>query len=125
MRNFKEKKSFYSTLQSTPFLIFFSIVIIFFVWNLLGFVGKMQDTIKNRKIAEEKIKELEKTKQDLSTDIANLQTEKGAEESIREKFGYAKEGEGMILIVEDKELNQNNKEQNTGGFIFWFKNLFK
>ena len=85
----------------------------------------MQLTKENREIVEYKIAELEKGKEKLSSDIAKLQTEEGVEENIREKFGLAKEGEGMIVIVEDKNQPEIPLETNTSGFFSFFKNLFK
>ena len=46
------------------------------------------------------------------------------EESIREKFGLAKEGEGLIVILGDvKEPKVINKPE--GGFFSFFQNWFK
>ncbi len=90
-------------------------------------MGKMQVTIENRKIAENKLAELEKEKIKLSSDIAKLKTDSGVEESIRSKFGLAKEGESEIIIVEDKTTPEPVKEDSGGFFsslMFW-KNWFK
>lgn len=86
-------------------------------------MNKMQVTIENRKIAENKVAELEKEKKRLSSDISKLKSQDGVEESIREKFGLAKEGEGMIVVVEDKNPPQTPK-QKPGGFFSFLKNLF-
>ena len=81
-------------------------------------------TRENRKIAENKVQELELEKEKLSSDIAKLKTEKGIEENIREKFGLAKEGEGMIVIVEDKNP-QTEQNDFSEGFFSFFKSWFK
>lgn len=87
-------------------------------------MGKMQITTENRKIAENKVTELEKEKEKLSTDISKLKTENGVEESIREKFPVAKEGENVIVIVDDKTPPAVPK-QESGGFFSFLRNFFK
>ncbi len=112
-------------MQSKPVLIFIGIVILVFIWNLFGFLNKMQDTARNKKIAEDKVAELEKAKAKLTSDIDKLNTNAGVEESIREKFGLAKEGEGLIVIVDEKAPPAVEANAGGSGFFGWFKNLFK
>jgi len=125
MKSFQEKKKWSNLAQSKPVLAILATLLFFFAWSVFGFWGKMTDTRDNKKIVEDKVNELEEKKVILETDIEKLQTEKGIEENIREKFGWAKEGEKVIIIVEDKnEVNTENEKQS-GGFFFFFKNLFK
>ena len=84
----------------------------------------MQITIENRKLAENKIAELQKEKEKLSIDIAKLKTEDGIEENIRQKFGLAKEGENMIIVVDDQN-KPTTEEAEERGFFSFFTNLFK
>src|SRR5690349_5514039 len=102
MRNLKEKKSFRSFFHSKPALFLLGLLVLFFAWNIFGLVMKMEDTRKNKEVAEAKLLELERSQKALSMDIENLKTEKGVEKNIREKFGYVKEGEGLIVVVNDK-----------------------
>ncbi|TSC77552.1 MAG: Uncharacterized protein G01um101424_346 [Parcubacteria group bacterium Gr01-1014_24] len=111
-------------MHSKPILVFLGIGVLVFAWGVIGFMGKMEITRENRKITENKVAELEKEKEKLSSDIAKLKTESGVEESIREKFGLAKEGEGLIVVVEDKSKKEAEESQS-GGFLSFLKNLFK
>jgi len=127
MRSFQQKRGFRNILQSKPVLALLGILVLVFASGVIGFMGKMQVTIENRKIAENKLAELEKEKIKLSSDIAKLKTDSGVEESIRSKFGLAKEGESEIIIVEDKTTPEPVKEDSGGFFsslMFW-KNWFK
>lgn len=114
-------------MYSRPILAILVILVIFFAWGVVGFMRKMVITIENRKITEDRVVELRKEKEKLSTGIAKLETEGGVEESIRDKFGLAKEGEGLIVVVDDKNKVEVLKE-DSGGFLsslmFW-KNWFK
>ena len=111
-------------MRSKPILIFLSILLLFFVWGVVGFWNKMKETSLNKAIIENKVAELEQKKEKLTTDINNLKTDQGKEASIREKFGLAKEGEGLIVVVDDKN-KQETKDTSSGGFFSFIKNMFK
>ena len=125
MRNFQKKERFKRLMQSKPFLIFLGIVILVFIFSTFSFKSKMEETIKNRKIEEAKIAELEKSKEKLNSDISKLKTEAGVEEIIRENYGVAKEGENMIMITDDKNSPAAQPKADEGGFFSFLKNLFK
>ncbi|OGI59541.1 hypothetical protein A2814_03360 [Candidatus Nomurabacteria bacterium RIFCSPHIGHO2_01_FULL_38_19] len=124
MRSFQQKRKWRNLMQSRPVLVFLGGLLLFFTWGVIGFMGKMQTTRENRKMAENKVAELRKEKENLSLDIENLKTEDGKERIFRENFGLAKEGEGLIVVVEDKNAEEN-KGDESGGFLPFFKNLFK
>ncbi len=125
MRNFQKSGRLRHIMQSKFFLIFLGIIILSFFFNMFSFMAKMEETIRNRKIIENKIAELEKSKGKLNSDINKLKTEKGVEENIRDKFGLAKEGENMILVIDDKNLPEVQKKTNFSWFFSFFNNLFK
>ena len=124
MRNFQEKIGIRHIMQSRLILVFLGVIILVFAWSVIQLVSKAEETAKNKNIAEDKIAELQKGKEKLSSDIAKFQTEKGIEENIREKFGLAKEGENMIVIIEDKNLPEK-EEVESNGFFSFLKNWFK
>ncbi len=112
-------------MESKPVLGFLSIVILVFSWSVVGLIGKMQETSKNKQAVQARMLELTKNKEKLTADISKLQTDEGMEESIREKFGWVKEGEGVIVVVDDKSAQEPQKEEDSGGIFSFFKNLFK
>ena len=114
-------------MQSKPVLTLLCVLVLVFAFEVLGFMGKMEVTIENRKIVENKVAELEKQKEQLSSDIAKLKTQSGIEDTIREKFGLAKGGEKIIVIMDDKNAPKTEDSPKEGFFsslIFW-KNWFK
>lgn len=125
MRNFQKRERLKYIMQSKLFLMFLSIVIFTFIYSMFSFINKMEETGKNRKIVEDKITELEKSKEKLNSDIIKLKTEKGIEESIRERFGLAKDGEGMIMVIDDKNQIKTQKEPESGVFWSVIKSWFK
>ena len=124
MKEFQKKKKWKSIMSTKPFLAFLGIAILFFSYNMIIFIGKTNDTANNKRIVEERIKLLEETKSKLNTDLEKLKTDIGIEESIREKFGLAEEGEQMILIVDDQAQKTLPREPEEG---FWttIKGWFK
>ncbi len=125
MRNFQDKNKWRRIVESKLVLMLLSILILVFVWGMFGFVDKMRETVKNKKIAESKMAELVKSKEKRLSDIEKLKTEIGLEESIREKFGLAKEGEGVIVILDDKDQASVSKQSTENGFFSFVKNWFK
>lgn len=128
MRNFQQKRGWKNIMQSKPVLILLGILILIFTWNILGFWNKMQETEKNKKIAEEKVALLQQKKEDISSEINSLSTVEGKEKFIRENYGWAKEGEDVIVVVEDKNLSATPIKASSSGFfsfLFFWKNWFK
>ncbi|MEK7588797.1 MAG: septum formation initiator family protein [Patescibacteria group bacterium] len=127
MNSYQDKKSdFRKLLESWPSLVFLTLILLFFAVNIILFIGKMVEAKKTQKVAEEKVVELELKKEQLNSEISSLNTEKGKEELIREKFGLAKEGEEMIVVVNKKEEDLKLQEgaDNKSFRSFW-RNLFK
>ncbi|MEI8270399.1 MAG: septum formation initiator family protein [bacterium] len=124
MRNFQEKNKFKKFLQSKPVLVILTIMVFLFAWNIVNLTIKLQETYKNKNIEQQKIFELENRKIKLSTDIEKLGTDNGKEEVIRENFGMVKEGEQVVVIVDDKSINEPEKKEKSGGIINFFKSLF-
>lgn len=124
MKNFQRGINFRNILQSRPVLVLLGLLIIFLAVGVFNLMGKMRVTIENKRLVENKVIELEKERIKLSTDISKLKTESGIEENIRQKFGLAKEGEGMIIVIDDQNKIVNEEIEN-GGFFSFFTNLFK
>lgn len=124
MRNLENKRGWRNIVQSKPFLILFGIVILIFSWNVFGFWNKMQETSKNKKIVEDKVTILKQQKENISSEINNLNTDQGKEKFFRENLGLVKEGEDVTIVVEDKNPPEAQKDTSSSFFSF-LKNLFK
>lgn len=125
MRNFQEKSKWKKFLQSKPVLVVLTILLLLFIWNLIGLSIKLADTYKNKKIEQEKISDLKFRKEKLTKDIEKLNTNEGKEEVIRENFGMVKDGENVIVVIDDKNTNEIEVKPKTGGILNFFRNLFK
>ncbi|MES2023266.1 MAG: septum formation initiator family protein [Patescibacteria group bacterium] len=123
MKNFQQKSKFKLFMQSRLGLTLLGLFVIFFAYSVFGFMGKAEEAAKNKNLAEEKIVELQKEKERLSTDIQKLQTPEGQEEAIREKFGWTKSGEGLVVVVDDQNKDMGIKKET--GFFSYIKSWFK
>lgn len=124
MSNFQEKNPYKRFIHSKLGLIFLGIFLVFFTWNIIKFLLKANETARNRKIAEENVVKLEAQKERLNADIEKLKTDKGTEEIIRDKFGLAKQGEGLVVVV-DTVNNKTSKESSQMTFWDRMKKWFK
>ncbi|OGI77286.1 hypothetical protein A3D42_03105 [Candidatus Nomurabacteria bacterium RIFCSPHIGHO2_02_FULL_41_18] len=125
MRNFQEKKKLKKILGSPAVLLVFFVFLVFFVWVVIRFLGKLFETSKNREIAESRVVELREAREYFFSQIENLKTEKGIEENLREKFPVVKDGEGLIVVVDEKNSEKTKDEKSQNGFLFFIKNWFK
>ena len=127
MKSFQRKRGWRNILHSRPVLAILFILLLIFAWSVIVFMGKMSITRENKKIAESQVTELEEQKLKLTAEIAKLGTSSGIEESIREKFPVVKEGEGVIIIVEDENQSEVPEKKSGGffSFLFFWKKWFK
>lgn len=123
MKNFQQKGRWKNIMQSKPILFLLGVVIVIFAWNVLGFLNKMRETEKNKEMVEAKVSLLKKQMENLSLEIESLKTDEGKEKFFRENLGLVKEGEDLIVVVEDKNVPIIPEENS--GFWSFLKNIFK
>ncbi|HEV7702259.1 MAG TPA: septum formation initiator family protein [Candidatus Paceibacterota bacterium] len=120
MRDFQQNKRWKNVVESWPVLVFLGILLFLFAWGIIGLMSRMQTTRENRKIAENKLKEFQDKKRTFEADVAKLDSQNGIEETIRERFPVVKEGEGLIVIVDDKTKAPESEAPKGGFFSFLF-----
>ena len=117
MRELREKRRVQRTLYSKV-IIGILVVALFFVLSATwGVYGKYLETKENRDIAEQELLKFEERERNIKDEIARLKTERGVEEDIREKFGFVKEGEGVIVIVEPPVQSANEFGGQEGSIL--------
>src|SRR3989339_650753 len=122
--NRKIKNSFW---HSPLVLLVLFCILILFIYNIVGLIEKERETSKKKDLILSNIESLRAREKSLSSDIAKLKTEEGIEETIRDKYQVVKEGEKMVVIV-DEEKKSNIAEPEAGqghGLWGWVKKTFK
>lgn len=87
------------------------------VW---GAYKKSQDSYVLKVEAQAKLQDLEKREYELRADIANLRSEKGVEAELRERYDLAKDGEGVVVIVDPPAPPPEPKPTTFQRFKSWF-----
>ena len=117
--DFYEKRKFKKILYSKVTLIILGLIVIWLLFVVWSMYQKEKDTRLRRIEQREILDELESRETSLRTEIERLSTERGIEEEIRSKFEVGKEGEEIVVIVDNPEKeNADQKEQKK---TFWQK----
>jgi len=103
MSYLRKKNTISKFFFSKFFLFIFFIATILAIYSAISMVPKFSETVKNKNLAVDRIGELKAKEVSLTAQLVNMQSVEGVEESIREKFGSAKEGEGLIIITDEKD----------------------
>ena len=102
-------------------------MVVLFSYNIAGLAKKSRDTNEKRNLILKEIKYLKDKSESLNKEISELETDFGKEEELRRKLPVTKEGEKMVIIL-DEEPNMETivieKEQKGGWsrFLEIFKN---
>mgnify|MGYP001575990814 CR=1 FL=1 len=103
MLEFQEKRKIRQILYSRPMLVVLSVIVAVALVSSYKMYGKVKETSDNRDIAERAQNMLVTKENELENHLGDLKTTRGIEEEIRKKFRVVKEGESVIIVVEDKE----------------------
>ena len=116
------KKPIQSFFLKTPVLIFCIIITIFLILSVIDVLGKMSLAISNKRASEAQYNDLQKHETDLRKTLADLKTDRGVETVIREHYPVAKEGEKVIMIVDEPLPTPVTEKDNA--FIGFLKKVF-
>ena len=111
MFNFREKRIFERILYSKAMLGALSILFFFALSAVWGVCEKYHEAKQNRDTVLAELESMTDRARSLESEVALLKTDRGIEKKIREEFGFAKEGEGVILIVSDEARTESSNVQ--------------
>lgn len=120
----KSKKNHYQFWHSPVALIILFSLIIIFGYNMISLLNKKKDTTSKKEQILAQIEDLKEREQTLRKNNLKLETEEGKEEVIREKYQVSKEGEKVIVIVDEENNESKETENENHGFINWVKKIF-
>lgn len=125
MSEFIKKKKYYKILYSRITLLLLMILIVVFLkatWNVYKKDKITRDNLNN---AQEELNGIKGRETFLIEEIEKTKTEKGIEQEIRSKFNVVKEGEKVIMIVDEKEKPKIIENNETSGFLGWIESIFQ
>lgn len=118
----KKKRSFiYSPLAVIVLLL----ILGFFISSIWDFYSKATESANRREITDNEYQELQDRKISLETELERLNSQVGQEEELRTRFSRSKEGERLVVIVDEVEdvISATSSDQ-TAGLWGFFKRLF-
>lgn len=127
MIEFQARKKLRDFLYSKITLAVLFAAFVFIAHGTYGLWLKNRETGKTLNVLKNELAELTAKENNLASRVDALRTDKGIEEVIREKFKVAKEGEGVIVVVDEKS---DQEITNVGGtwlsaLLENIKNYFK
>jgi len=122
----KSKKTNYKFWHSPIALIILFFFVIFFGYKIVYLLNKQRETSSIKEDYLNKIDTLNLKQNSLISDTNRLETEEGKEEIIRSKYPFVKDGEKMVIIIDEKDENiLPEKDINNHGFWNWINRIFK
>ncbi|MDQ5950098.1 MAG: hypothetical protein QG585_38 [Patescibacteria group bacterium] len=121
MREFQQKQIFKEKLYSKTTVFILLVLALLLAKGVVNIYIKERESRKNKEEAELELINMQNRAEELKQASERLKTPVGIEQEIRSKFGVAKEGEKVILIVEEEETIP--VEQKEGFFGRFFKVL--
>lgn len=87
------------------------------VW---GVYQKEKESNALRIEAQSQLSDLERREGELRMDIAELKTDRGIEEELRERYNLAREGEGVVVLVEPPQAPPEPRPSRLQKVKEWF-----
>ncbi len=86
-----------------------ALLVLWLLWLFFGIVRKEEIARHAVRDTKAELASLNERKEVLKQSIAELSTERGQEASLRQTYGVAKPGEGVIIVVPPKEATTTPK----------------
>lgn len=126
MREFKKRQNFKKKIYSKPIIFLLFIILLAILHGAWGIYQKSKISKQKLEVSQENYDALKDRHTAIETQIQYLHTDSGNEEGVRTKFNLAKEGEHVIILVDDKnkssEEETEHKEQGFWSKVFFWSN---
>ncbi len=117
MEYLKQRQKTRSRLYSKVTIIGLVILLALLIRPTWRIFMKSIESKSNLAKAELELSDLETRKRELARDVAYLNTEHGRDQEIRSKFGVAREGETMVVIVRNDPEQTVSEPVSKRGFF--------
>lgn len=107
---FQERKKIRKVLYSKFSLFVLFVMLVFVTRGAWSIYQKAQIALAERDIAEHSLGELQSRTSELNASLASLNSAKGQEAEVRQKYTVAKPGEEVVVVVDDN----SKKSENSG-----------
>ncbi len=122
MSRLKSKNKIKRVVYSWPVLIVLLILVLLTAKGVWGVYKSREISYNNKITSEEEYNELQDRSSSMISEIEMLETEKGIETEIRDKFRVVKEGEQLAVII-NSVGDVNGIQESSPKESFWTKIL--
>ncbi len=123
MINFRQKRKIEKIAYSKVSIFILFVLVVLLSIATFNIYKKYKITKDNRDRTESSLRALEKREEVLSSEIKRLGTEFGFEEEIRKRYNAVKEGEQVIVIVDNESDSEKDTKNASGISGLWQKFL--
>ena len=100
------------------------VLAIFLVYGAFSMGAKANEAVRNKNLAIKENADLKAKQEKITSDLQYLNTPAGVEETIRNTYRVAKEGEGLVVIVHDDASTTDQANKGGGRFFDKLKSFF-
>ena len=120
MREFQDRRrrSWRRVIASRLVQIFLILILILMGESVVQLYQRERVVAKEEKAVKHELALLEAKRAELSVEVTSLETDRGVEEALRERFGVVKEGEKVINLV---GVTATSTETTTTNSSWWQK----
>ncbi len=86
------------------------------VWSMYG---KFKEATQGQQVAQAQLSTLEAQQKTVSQNVANINSSRGTEAELRQRYGVAKPGEGEIRLVAGQATTSSLQSQKGFWSQFW------
>lgn len=106
-----------SKIYSLPVIVILLILVVFLARATWKAYSESVETKKQVALMQAEFDEVYSRTNSLSQGLASLKTQEGIEKEIRKKFSVAKEGEQVVVVIEDNATPTTSDIQENKGFF--------
>lgn len=92
--------------------------------GLFGFFKKLNASNKNKKQEQEKLEFYQSEKVKIESRLSEINSEDGIEKTVRENYNLTKDGEGLVVIVEEEDIEISASHKREGSFWDFWRRIF-
>ena len=116
MLDFQQKRKVRNVLYHRATLVVMLLLVLLLARSTWLVWQKKQESEEMRRVSLQSVEELRARNDTLQSKIDKLDTDSGVEQEIRAKYSVVKEGENMVVVVEDPDSKPATTTGETG---FW------
>lgn len=123
MREFEKKRKMKKFIYSKAVIVILLIILFILARGTIGVYLKSRESNNREQASAVMLSKLNERQEELEEDVAFLETRVGIEDQLRSHYSFAKEGEKVVIIIDEE--TEEVIEEEPKGFMEKTKSWFK